>query len=129
MGKTGAIVADTAVPLEGGEVFSVARWRSLEPAVLGIGTIVFLLLVWQAVPHVFTMSPGAKLFFTPPSRIAATLGQMFASGEIWLPLRVSAAAFALGLAMAIAVGLPLGVLLGRSRTLNAMLDPFISGFN
>src|SRR5947208_2326056 len=48
MGKTGAIVADTAVPLEGGDVFSVARWRSLEPAVLGIGTIVFLplLLLW-----------------------------------------------------------------------------------
>ena len=27
------------------------------------------------------------------------------------------------------VGLPLGVLLGRSRTLNAMLDPFITAFN
>ena len=26
-------------------------------------------------------------------------------------------------------GLPLGVLLGRSRTLNAMLDPFITAFN
>ena len=27
------------------------------------------------------------------------------------------------------VGLPLGVLIGRSRTLNAMLDPFITAFN
>ena len=27
------------------------------------------------------------------------------------------------------VGLPLGVLLGRSRTLNAMFDPFITAFN
>jgi ABC-type nitrate/sulfonate/bicarbonate transport system permease component len=129
MGKTGAIVADTALPGEGGGVSSGATWRSLEPAVLGTGSIVVLLLVWQAVPHLIAMSPGSKLFFTTPSRIAATLWQMFASGEIWVPLRVSAAAFAVGLAMAIAVGLPLGVLLGRSRTLNAMLDPFVTAFN
>src|SRR6266446_6340713 len=129
MGKTGAIVADTALPGEGGEVSSNATWHGLEPAVLGTGSILVLLLVWQAVPHLIAMSPGSKLFFTTPSRIAATLWQMFASGEIWVPLRVSAAAFAVGLAMAIAVGLPLGVLLGRSRTLNAMLDPFVTAFN
>jgi NitT/TauT family transport system permease protein len=54
---------------------------------------------------------------------------MLASGEIWRPLRVSATAFALGLALAVAAGLPLGILLGRSRTLNAMLDPFVTAFN
>jgi ABC-type nitrate/sulfonate/bicarbonate transport system permease component len=129
MTKMGAILADTALPVEGGEVSSNGIWRSLEPALLGTGSIVVLLLVWQAVPHVIAMSPGSRLFFTTPSRIAATLWQMFASGEIWVPLRVSAAAFAVGLAMAIAVGLPLGVLLGRSRTLNAMLDPFVTAFN
>jgi ABC-type nitrate/sulfonate/bicarbonate transport system permease component len=31
--------------------------------------------------------------------------------------------------LSIVVGLPLGVLIGRSRTLNAMLDPFITAFN
>jgi ABC-type nitrate/sulfonate/bicarbonate transport system permease component len=34
-----------------------------------------------------------------------------------------------GLGLAILVGLPLGVLIGRSRTLNAMIDPFITAFN
>jgi NitT/TauT family transport system permease protein len=42
---------------------------------------------------------------------------------------VSATAFAIGLALAIAAGLPLGILLGRSKTLDAMFDPFVTAFN
>ena len=54
---------------------------------------------------------------------------MFATGTIWKPLGVSASGFALGLGLAIIVGLPLGVLIGRSRILTAMFDPFITAFN
>jgi len=42
---------------------------------------------------------------------------------------VSAGAFALGLGIAIVAALPLGVLLGRSATLSALSDPFITAFN
>jgi NitT/TauT family transport system permease protein len=42
---------------------------------------------------------------------------------------VSALGFAIGLGAAIVVGLPVGVAIGRSQTLNAMLDPFITAFN
>ena len=131
MRKTDAIVArvTTALPVEGGDAHAQKAWRNLEPLLLGSGSIVLLLLLWQSLPYVITISPGMQLFFTTPSRIAVTLWGMFASGEIWEPLRVSASAFAIGLAIAVAVGLPLGVLLGRSRTLNAMLDPFITAFN
>ena len=72
---------------------------------------------------------GTRLFFTVPSRIFATLWQMFATGTIWAPLGVSATAFAIGLGLAVAAGLPLGILLGRSATLNAMFDPFVTAFN
>jgi ABC-type nitrate/sulfonate/bicarbonate transport system permease component len=104
-------------------------WRRFEPTILGTGTIVLLLLVWQFLPDFVPMKAGTKLFFTVPSHIAGTLWDMFATGSIWKPLGVSASAFAIGLAMAIVVGLPLGVLLGRSATLNAMIDPFITAFN
>jgi ABC-type nitrate/sulfonate/bicarbonate transport system permease component len=106
-----------------------SAWQRLEPTVLGAGTIVGLLLVWQILPDIFPMKAGTKLFFAVPSQIAGTLWTMFATGSIWAPLGVSASAFAIGLAMAIVVGLPLGVLLGRSQTLNAMVDPFITAFN
>ena len=85
--------------------------------------------MWQFLPDLVPMKAGTKLFFTVPSQIAGTLWQMFATGSIWAPLGVSAGAFAVGLALAIVAGLPLGILLGRSNTLNAMFDPFITAFN
>jgi NitT/TauT family transport system permease protein len=113
---------DTAAPRK-------SVWQRFEPTVLGTGTIVLLLLVWQFLPNFVPMKAGTKLFFTVPSHIAGTLWTMFATGSIWAPLGVSASAFAIGLLMAIVAGLPLGVLLGRSATLNAMVDPFITAFN
>jgi ABC-type nitrate/sulfonate/bicarbonate transport system permease component len=104
-------------------------WQRFEPTILGTGTIVLLLLVWQFLPDFVPMKAGTKLFFTVPSHIAGTLWTMFATGSIWAPLGVSASAFAIGLLLAIVAGLPLGVLLGRSATLNAMVDPFITAFN
>jgi NitT/TauT family transport system permease protein len=104
-------------------------WHRLEPTIFGAGGIAVLLAAWEALPRIVTLSAGTKLFFTTPSQIAETLWQMFATGSIWLPLSVSASGFALGLALAVAAGLPLGVLIGRSPTLNAMLDPFITAFN
>ena len=104
-------------------------WQRFEPTILGAGSIVALLAAWELLPHLVTLSAGTKLFFTTPSQIAGTLWAMFANGTIWKPLGVSASGFALGLGLAIVVGLPLGVLIGRSRTLNAMFDPFITAFN
>src|SRR4051812_32711987 len=101
-------------------------WRQVEPVALGAGSIVLLLIVWEMLPHLVTMAAGTKMFFTTPSRVGATLWNMILTGTLWPPLGVSAAGFTVGLLLSIAVGLPLGVLLGRSRTLDAMLDPFIT---
>jgi NitT/TauT family transport system permease protein len=104
-------------------------WRRFESTILGFGSIVALLLVWELFPLIVPIRAGTKLFFTTPSQIVVTLWEMFATGKIWHPLGVSGAGFAVGLALSIVVGLPLGVLLGRSRALNAMIDPFITAFN
>lgn len=117
-----APAADLAAPRKG-------VWQRFEPTILGFGSLVVLLLVWEFLPRLITMQEGTKLFFTVPSQIGGTLWQMFATGAIWGPLGVSASAFAIGLSIAIAVGLPVGVLLGRSAALNAMFDPFITAFN
>jgi len=119
-------VADT----RGAETVPVSsRWQRSEPAVLGVLGILVILLLWEAVPYVVTMKAGTKLFFTPPSQVAETLWTLFASGVIWAPLGVSAAGFAIGLGIAIVIALPLGILIGRSETLNALFDPFITAFN
>src|SRR5262245_32279981 len=123
VGLAAAPLPDEAAPPTRG------MWQRLEPTVLGVGSIAVLLVVWELVPHLVTISAGRKMFFAVPSEIAGPLWSLFATGAIWKPLGVSASGFALGLGLAIVIGLPLGVLIGRSRALNAMLDPFITAFN
>lgn len=131
MAETHAADADIVVPAPADDADAPPKslWSQLEPGLLGIGSIMALLLIWELLPHLVTLSAGTQLFFTTPSKVAGTLWSMFATGSIWAPLKVSASGFALGLGLAIVVALPLGVVLGRSRTLNAMFDPFITAFN
>src|SRR6516164_9111387 len=106
-----------------GTLPATASRQRIESIALGTTAIVLLLLIWELAPHFLPIKAGTRLFFTVPSRIFATLWEMFSTGSIWAPLGVSAAA------LAIAAGLPLGILLGRSKTMNAMLDPFVTAFN
>ncbi len=127
MSESQTLKADLAAADEGAG--AARNWQRLEPVLLGSVSILILLLVWEFVPRIVPLSAGTKLFFTTPSQIVGTLWRLFESGAIWTPLGVSAAGFALGLGLAIVVGLPLGVVIGRSRALNAMFDPFITAFN
>jgi ABC-type nitrate/sulfonate/bicarbonate transport system permease component len=119
----GGLAADS------GDAPGRSLWERLEPTILGTTGVTVLLLAWEFLPRLITMKAGTKLFFTTPSQILGTLWRLFSTGAIWQPLGVSASGFALGLALAVVLGLPLGVLIGRSRTLNDMLDPFITAFN
>lgn len=123
------VVSATAKPAEAFAAPTFSLWRRAEPMVLGIAGIAALLAAWELLPHVVTMKEGTKLFFAPPSKVVGTLWDMFATGTIWSPLGVSATGFAVGLGISIVVAIPVGVMLGRSQTLNAMLDPFITAFN
>jgi NitT/TauT family transport system permease protein len=129
MSEIQAVDANVVAPADDLAVPRKGVWQRFEPTILGFGSLAILLLVWEFLPRLITMQEGTKLFFTVPSDIGGTLWQMFATGAIWGPLGVSASAFAIGLSIAIAVGLPVGVLLGRSAALNAMFDPFITAFN
>jgi ABC-type nitrate/sulfonate/bicarbonate transport system permease component len=42
---------------------------------------------------------------------------------------VSAVAFVVGLGLSIVVGLPVGLIMGRSKTLDALLDPYVTSLN
>jgi ABC-type nitrate/sulfonate/bicarbonate transport system permease component len=128
-----AVAAKPAAPSRdeglGAEITRKTFWEENERHVLGFGFIALMLAVWEVVPHVFTLSRGMSLFFTPPSQVAATLYDMFASGSIWPDFKFSAVAFSVGLGLSIVAALPLGVIIGRSHTMNAMFDPFITAFN
>ncbi len=104
-------------------------YREKEPYLLGIGFIGLLLLTWECVPILLTLPRGLALFFTTPTKIALTFYRLLSAGQIQEHFYVSALAFLSGLGIAIAVGLPLGMIMGRSRTLDALLDPYVTALN
>jgi len=104
-------------------------YREREPAILGGGFILLLILAWQSVPAFVSLPKGISLFFTTPVEVIQTFHQLVVKNQIQSHFYVSAVEFIVGLALAILVGLPLGLVMGRSKTLDAMLDPFVTAFN
>ena len=105
-------------------------WQRFEPVILGAGSIVLLLVVWELLPRLITMSRRhqAVLHHAEPDRRHA-VEDVRHRLDLAAARRQRLRASRSGLGLAIVVGLPLGVLIGRSRTLNAMFDPFITAFN
>jgi NitT/TauT family transport system permease protein len=100
-----------------------------ESNILGAGFILLLIVLWELIPHLLTLSKGMSLFFTTPLRIIEAGYQLILENKIQEHLYVSSVEFLLGLGMAIVVGLPVGLITGRSRTIDAMVDPFVTVFN
>ncbi|HUK40496.1 MAG TPA: ABC transporter permease [Candidatus Acidoferrales bacterium] len=104
-------------------------YREREQAILGGGFILLLICVWQIVPLLISLPRGVALFFTTPIEVIKSFYQLVVRNEIQTHIYTSAIEFIVGLGLAILVGLPLGLVMGRSKTLDAMLDPFVTAFN
>ena len=104
-------------------------YRERESSILGIGFIVLFLVAWESIPLWVSLPKGVSLFFTTPSQVAVKFYELMADGTIQEHFYISAWEFVVGLGMSIAVGLPLGLIMGRSRTLDALLDPYVTALN
>jgi ABC-type nitrate/sulfonate/bicarbonate transport system permease component len=98
-------------------------WRRNENALLGTLAVAVFLAFWESAVQFGWVNP---LFTSAPSRIVRTAVQMFADGSILYDLQVSGFEFAVGYGLAVLIGVPLGILMGWYRRLNAVLDPFVS---
>jgi ABC-type nitrate/sulfonate/bicarbonate transport system permease component len=98
-------------------------WRRNENALLGTLAVAVFLAFWESAVQLGWVNP---LFTSAPSRIFLTAVQMFADGSILYDLQVSGFEFAVGYGLAVLIGVPLGILMGWYRPLNAVLDPFVS---
>jgi NitT/TauT family transport system permease protein len=98
-------------------------WDRHEDALLGTFAVAAFLAVWECAVSFGWVNP---LFTSAPSRILSAAAQMVADGSIFEHLEVSGLEFAVGYGLAIIVAVPLGILMGWYRRLNAVLDPFVS---
>jgi ABC-type nitrate/sulfonate/bicarbonate transport system permease component len=100
-----------------------------EHYLLGWGFILILMLAWETLPRLVMLPRGLTLFFTTPTRVVEAFYQLIVENKIQHHFYVSSIEFLFGLALAIAVGLPLGLIAGRSKIIDAMVDPYVTVFN
>jgi ABC-type nitrate/sulfonate/bicarbonate transport system permease component len=90
---------------------------------LGAIGIAVVLAAWQVAAS--TGLVDAR-FSSSPAGAFAALQDFVVSGDIWAPLGKTLETIAWGLAIAIGVGVPVGLLIGRNRVLYGLTDPLIS---
>jgi len=65
------------------------------------------------------------ILFTYPTAVAGAFVELVSKGELQRFLVQSLEVFLYGLALAVAIGIPLGILLARSATLAAAVEPYL----
>jgi NitT/TauT family transport system permease protein len=114
-----------------------------ERAILGaLGVVVFLVL-WEGFERGWwaellqpLLGPQAMrfqlkpIFISSPTRIAcAAFDMFFVTGAIWKDLGWSSLEFVLGVALAFAIGIPIGLAAGWYRRFNYAAEPFLAALN
>lgn len=86
-----------------------------------IGSLVVVLAAW------WLLSLGASRFGLPgPDAVIGSLIELLTTGTLQSALMVTLSAFAVGAALAVLVGVPLGILMGFRRWFGLALDPYLS---
>jgi NitT/TauT family transport system permease protein len=99
-----------------------ARYRK---PLLGALAVVLFFAAWQAI---FLVVPFNPLFMSKPSLIAKGYVDLVESGDLFDDLAVSAVPFFLGLAAAVVIGVPLGIVMGWRIRVGYALDPLMTVF-
>jgi ABC-type nitrate/sulfonate/bicarbonate transport system permease component len=84
-------------------------------------TLVLILLVWE-----WYASDKSIALIAPPTKIAqSAYNLVIQNQDLVFALAGSVSTMAVGMTLAILIGIPLGVLMGRSKTFESVLDPYV----
>ena len=98
-------------------------YQRYERLIVGGAAALAAIGVWQAIWSSGRISP---LFFTGPSSIVRRFGEEWTHGRLKSDMAYSGANFAIGVGLAIAVGVVLGVIIGWYRRVSMVCDPFLN---
>ena len=84
-------------------------------------SIVIGLIVWELIARELP-----RIILPPPSAVLSRLAIDMLSGKLLIALFNALPAFFIGTTLALAIGIPVGFALGRSKTLATMFDPAVN---
>jgi NitT/TauT family transport system permease protein len=115
-----------AALLERSRAASAARRRreQIFEWAVRLGSLLVLLAIWQIYG-----SRVNKALFAPPTAVLNAGAEMVNSGELWRYLSGSLQVLAIGFLISLIIGIPLGVLIARSRLVRYALDWYVDAFN
>jgi ABC-type nitrate/sulfonate/bicarbonate transport system permease component len=90
---------------------------------LRFGALAAFLTIWETASRTGMVEP---LFASSPSMIVAKFAEMVGDGSIWPHVSATAWVTAVGFGLAVSVGVPIGILMGRSELINATAEPFVA---
>jgi NitT/TauT family transport system permease protein len=103
------------------------RWyRRQEALILGISGFVVFLVLWELGSAAGVIE---KFFFSSPTAIVAAGIREVQIPRFWDDVRVSGLELFVGCAMAVLVGVPVGLAVGWYRRIGYMFDPWLNFFN
>ncbi len=91
-----------------------------------LGLLVFILALWELLAHFNLIN---TLIMSSPSRILATIGSLYSSGELFYHIGITLYETLLGFAISIVLGGLIAIILWWSDTLRKILDPYIVVLN
>ena len=98
-------------------------YQKNERLILGGISVIVALIAWQTLWSAGKISP---LFFTGPSSVVTRFVEEWTNGRLKQDIAYSGLNFAIGVGMAIAVGVVFGVLIGWYKRLAMIVDPFVT---
>ena len=99
--------------------------RFLRNRMQGLLSLIAFILLWQLLIEVFQPNP---ILFPTPGAVASEFVEAATDGTMWPAFTSSMYALAVGLALALVTGIPLGLLIGMSPTTDLLTSPYLWGF-
>jgi taurine transport system permease protein len=90
---------------------------------LNVLSVLGFLALWMAATELGWVSP---IFLPSPAAVAAEGQKLIATGDLWTAVIASSQRVFLGFALAAAIAVPLGILMGVWWPAKAIMDPFVS---